>query len=138
MRTYNNLDCRPAVCCFMLSSFAGDGMKPNSAPSFTNRPIHQSLLNFCKAHLYTLATAAVVDDELGTHFFDMKKIFEVERNSRAGNGSVIVQLPIVHDVGTHGKGDGLVLKGSDMRKALLSSSNIECGIEKVLTLAASS
>lgn len=44
---------RPLFCsCWsrMFSSFRGLGMKPISQPSFTNRPIHQSLLNFwrCK------------------------------------------------------------------------------------------
>lgn len=40
---------RPLFCsCWsrMFSSFRGLGMKPISQPSFTNRPIHQSLLNF--------------------------------------------------------------------------------------------
>lgn len=31
-----------------LSSLTGLGMKPTSQPSFTSRPIHQSLLYFCK------------------------------------------------------------------------------------------
>lgn len=31
-----------------LSSFTGLGMKPTSQPSFTSRPIHQSLLYFCR------------------------------------------------------------------------------------------
>ena len=41
---------RPLFCsCWsrMFSSFSGLGMKPMSQPSFTRRPIHQSLLNFC-------------------------------------------------------------------------------------------
>lgn len=33
-----------------LSSLTGLGMKPTSQPSFTSRPIHQSLLYFCKEH----------------------------------------------------------------------------------------
>lgn len=40
---------RPLFCsCWsrMFSSFNGLGMKPISQPSFTRRPIHQSLLNF--------------------------------------------------------------------------------------------
>lgn len=40
---------RPLFCsCWsrMFSSFSGLGMKPISQPSFTRRPIHQSLLNF--------------------------------------------------------------------------------------------
>lgn len=40
---------RPLFCsCWsrMFSSFRGLGMKPISQPSFTRRPIHQSLLNF--------------------------------------------------------------------------------------------
>lgn len=40
---------RPLFCsCWsrMFSSFSGLGMKPMSQPSFTRRPIHQSLLNF--------------------------------------------------------------------------------------------
>lgn len=40
---------RPLFCsCWslMFSSLRGLGMKPISHPSFTNRPIHQSLLNF--------------------------------------------------------------------------------------------
>lgn len=42
---------RPLFCsCWsrMFSSFRGLGMKPMSQPSFTRRPIHQSLLNFCR------------------------------------------------------------------------------------------
>lgn len=31
----------------MFSSLTGLGMKPTSQPSFTSRPIHQSLLYFC-------------------------------------------------------------------------------------------
>lgn len=41
---------RPLFCsCWsrIFSSFRGLGMNPISQPSFTNRPIHQSLLNFC-------------------------------------------------------------------------------------------
>ncbi len=32
----------------IVSRFTGLGIKPTSPPSFTGRPIHQSLLNFCK------------------------------------------------------------------------------------------
>lgn len=42
---------RPLFCsCWsrMFSSFRGLGMKPMSQPSFTRRPIHQSLLYFCR------------------------------------------------------------------------------------------
>lgn len=42
---------RPLFCsCWsrMFSSFRGLGMNPISQPSFTRRPIHQSLLNFCR------------------------------------------------------------------------------------------
>lgn len=35
-----------ALCCRMLSSFTGEGTNPRSLPSFTIRPIHQSLLYF--------------------------------------------------------------------------------------------
>lgn len=35
-------------CILRFSSLAGLGMKPTSQPSFTNLPIHQSLLNFCE------------------------------------------------------------------------------------------
>lgn len=38
----------PEACNLMFSSLAGLGMKPISAPSFTNLPIHQSLLYFCR------------------------------------------------------------------------------------------
>ena len=37
-----------SCCSRMFSSFRGLGMKPISQPSFTSRPIHQSLLNFCR------------------------------------------------------------------------------------------
>lgn len=43
-------DLAAAFCsCFILmaSSLTGLGMKVMSAPSFTSRPIHQSLLYFC-------------------------------------------------------------------------------------------
>lgn len=48
--TTNTSDLAAAFCsCFILmaSSFTGLGMKVMSAPSFTSRPIHQSLLYFC-------------------------------------------------------------------------------------------
>lgn len=35
-----------SCCSLMFSSLTGLGMNPISQPSFTNRPIHQSLLNF--------------------------------------------------------------------------------------------
>ena len=38
----------------MFSIFTGLGMKPISQPSFTRRPIHQSLLNFCAESLKIL------------------------------------------------------------------------------------
>lgn len=38
----------PDACSFIFSNLAGLGMKPTSAPSLTNLPIHQSLLYFCK------------------------------------------------------------------------------------------
>lgn len=37
-----------SCCSRMFSSFRGLGMNPISQPSFTRRPIHQSLLNFCR------------------------------------------------------------------------------------------
>lgn len=57
--------------CLTASNFAGDGIKPSSAPSFTNLPIHQSLLYFsliCKksldlketAHPWTGASSSIV------------------------------------------------------------------------------
>lgn len=46
----------------MFSSLTGLGMKPTSQPSFTSRPIHQSLLYFCsgerKKHLKTRSKPA--------------------------------------------------------------------------------
>ena len=43
-----NLPCLALCSCWMrvFSIFTGLGMKPISQPSFTRRPIHQSLLNF--------------------------------------------------------------------------------------------
>ena len=38
--------CFCSCLILMASSFTGLGMKVMSAPSFTSRPIHQSLLNF--------------------------------------------------------------------------------------------
>ncbi len=49
-----SLEALLADCCDCCSrsdsSLAGLGMNPTSQPSFTSRPIHQSLLNFCKGN----------------------------------------------------------------------------------------
>ena len=58
------------VCCKrMLSSLAGLGINPTSQPSLTSRPIHQSLLNFCKHKRLTsdrprIVTNCLSDDKL--------------------------------------------------------------------------
>lgn len=59
---YVTSDLAAAFCsCFILiaSSFTGLGMKVMSAPSFTSRPIHQSLLYFCTTVKHTYSDGNV-------------------------------------------------------------------------------
>lgn len=83
---YRDRDCvtsdlAAAFCsCFILmaSSLTGLGMNVMSAPSFTSRPIHQSLLYFCrKVKHYFCGSAELIKLFLpkASHLFYMQKVF---------------------------------------------------------------
>lgn len=97
-------DLAAAFCsCFILmaSSLTGLGMKVMSAPSFTSRPIHQSLLYFCIKVKHTLQNQWTwinflfamdeMNAELKTfHLFYVQKVFGFKVNSSTLDWTVFI------------------------------------------------
>ena len=71
------------VCILIASNLSGLGIKPTSQPSRTSRPIHHSLLNFCKKKNNNnnrdlepgLRTG---DSAAGSYVFDVQVVFDIE------------------------------------------------------------
>ena len=74
----------PDCVCWSLrlSSLAGLGMNPTSQPSLTSRPIHQSLLNFCK----TREAGVWLDCERVYGQFCIETLHERRKRRRKFNG----------------------------------------------------
>lgn len=102
---------RPLFCsCWsrMFSSLRGLGMKPISQPSFTSRPIHQSLLNFCgKKEKKKNSTRTKIGHCKGiksTNLFYVEEVLGVEGDGCGWDRNVFIQCAAVADVGPHGEG----------------------------------
>lgn len=107
----------------MFSIFTGLGMKPISQPSFTRRPIHQSLLNFC-THGESVMNAAHIfshtHSRRGTNLFDVQELFGLEGDGHARDGDVVIVTGAVVDVGADGKRDRFGLAGGKKGQKCLS------------------
>lgn len=104
----------------MFSIFTGLGMKPISQPSFTRRPIHQSLLNFYttefKSYLedpprpsangrhhfpenyYPEYHLHLLIEELAAHLFDMEEVFSLKGDGHAWHRDIIIMTWAVADI----------------------------------------
>lgn len=112
-------DLAAAFCsCFILmaSSLTGLGMKVMSAPSFTSRPIHQSLLYFCATARHTFyAVRTTLKNELrwieflwnsapkASHLLYVQKVFGFKVNSSTLDWTVFIEGPTVTHIGFHCK-----------------------------------
>lgn len=112
-------DLAAAFCsCFILmaSSLTGLGMKVMSAPSFTSRPIHQSLLYFCATARQTFyAARTTLKNELrwieflwnstpkASHLLYVQKVFGFKVNSSTLDWTVFIEGPTVTHIGFHCK-----------------------------------
>lgn len=114
---------RPLFCsCWsrMFSSFRGLGMKPISHPSFTSRPIHQSLLNFC-TQLHTKVQKLNKKKEnhwlIVTYFkylFYVQEIFGIKRDGSGRDWNILIQGTTVADIGPDSKCHWFGLKESNI------------------------
>lgn len=119
-----------ALCSWRIrvfSIFTGLGMKPISQPSFTRRPIHQSLLNFCAESLKTLILSILVrllitslfpSGSLSwlllktrTHLFDMEEVFSLKGDGHARHGDIIIVTRAVVDICANSKCNWFGLPG---------------------------
>lgn len=112
-------DLAAAFCsCFILmaSSLTGLGMKVMSAPSFTSRPIHQSLLYFCVTVKHTFYDARpTLQNELtwikflfdpmlkASHLLYVQKVFGFKVNSSTLDWTIFIKGPTVTHIGFHCK-----------------------------------
>lgn len=118
-------DLAAAFCsCFILmaSSLTGLGMNVMSAPSFTSRPIHQSLLYFCTTVKHTFLTQELcckmcwhhVQKSLFaydvlilmlkvSHLFYVQEVFGFEVNSSTLDWTIFIKGPTVTHIGFHCK-----------------------------------
>lgn len=114
----------------MVSRLTGLGTKPTTPSSFTGRPIHHSLLNFCsggrKSELnkqrnaclvvFTVTSAlyALVCGTLwrvfASNLFDMEEVPGLESDRLARHWNVVVVCRCVREVATHCKCHRLVLR----------------------------
>jgi len=107
---------RPLFCsCWsrMFSSFRGLGMKPISQPSFTNRPIHQSLLNFWThkragtrkiKHTHAAGVGVHIwSFKVHLYLFYVEEILGVEGDGGGWHWNILIQGATVADVGPHGE-----------------------------------
>lgn len=81
----------------MASNLTGLGMNVMSAPSFTSRPIHQSLLYFCvKVRRYFRGSAELIKMSLTkallktSHLFDVQKVFGFKVDSCTLNWTIFI------------------------------------------------
>lgn len=121
-----------SCCSRMFSSFRGLGMKPISQPSFTNRPIHQSLLNFwgrwrknrrnkkkaekwkwsklmfCrflyqKTFTETYIAGVFSNQKVHMYLFYMEEILSVEGDGGGWHRNILIQCTTIADVGPYSK-----------------------------------
>lgn len=79
-------------------------MKPTSQPSFTRRPIHQSLLYFCSILSLSFGCSLLVRL---TYLFYVQKVFDTKGNSKSMDRTVVVNRSIVRDIRPDGERDWL-------------------------------
>lgn len=117
-------DLAAAFCsCFILmaSSLTGLGMNVMSAPSFTSRPIHQSLLYFCTMttrhnfyhlevllrmccwHGHKLTSAVTILMVKASHLFYVQKVFGFKVNCRTLDWTIFIKGPAVTHIGFYCK-----------------------------------
>lgn len=120
-------DLAAAFCsCLILmaSSLTGLGMKVMSAPSFTSRPIHQSLLYFCMRVKHTFYDSGVVLQNVLTwikfnnkslacntlilmlkasHLFYVQEVFGFKVNSGTLDWTIFIKGSTVTDIGFYCK-----------------------------------
>lgn len=124
---------RPLFCsCWsrMFSSFRGLGMKPISQPSFTNRPIHQSLLNFwgtrgkkkeegrskfmsCR---FTKSYVWAINRDM--HLFYVEEILGVKGDGCSWYWNILIQCATIADVGPHSKCHRFSLEDGSKHEAI--------------------
>ena len=82
-------------------------MKPTSQPSFTRRPIHQSLLYFCGPKVKPSQSSAQLRPFppvwTFSYLFDVQEIFGFEGNGHALHRDVVAGAGIVTDICPHGE-----------------------------------
>lgn len=106
----------------MFSSFRGLGMKPISQPSFTKRPIHQSLLNFWKhqntekrplnlsqTYSVSVATRCCSNETMKVYLLYVEEVLGVERDGCGRDRNVLIQSTTVADIGPHSERYGFAL-----------------------------
>lgn len=103
---------RPLFCsCWsrMFSSFRGLGMNPMSQPSFTNRPIHQSLLNFYTPDIFLKSVSVLHSSDYllwnvkHTCLFYVEEVLGVEGDGCSRDGNILIQCATVAHIGPYGK-----------------------------------
>lgn len=124
-----NLPCL-ALCSWRIrvfSSFTGLGMKPISQPSFTRRPIHQSLLNFYTEQVKTVISSILLTpvsiavlnaiSDWKVHLFDMEEVFRLKGHGQARHGDIVIVTRTVVDICANSKCNWFGLPGGKKKGA---------------------
>lgn len=98
----------------MVSRFTGLGIKPTTPSSFTGRPIHHSLLNFClgRSEVSFFIRYVFVPVLSESNLFDVEEVSGLKRDGLSWDGHIVVVCGGVGEVAADGKRDGLVLKNA--------------------------
>lgn len=109
----------------MVSSLTGLGMNVMSAPSFTSRPIHQSLLYFCRTQKkHTLPWVSFPsksgrdgnDRKIASNLFYVQKVFGFKINGCALDRTIFIQRATITNIGFHCKGHWFRLSRDKKKK----------------------
>lgn len=94
-------------------------MKPTSQPSFTRRPIHQSLLYFCGSEAEPAqephASAHFLQFFTPSYLFDVEEVFGFKGNGHALHRDVVAGAGVVADIRPHGEGHWFGLQQRQVR-----------------------
>lgn len=100
----------------MVSRLTGLGTKPTMPSSFTGRPIHQSLLNFCtRKRKDGILSAAFPPAPVGarrenSNLFDVEEVSGFESDGVARDGDVVIVRWSIREVTTHRERHRFVLQ----------------------------